>query len=38
MKGFKYQKTVTVLSYKHKMNGNIEYTPVYFNSAKDLVG
>ena len=32
-KGFKYQITVTVSLCKHKENGDIEYTPVYFNSA-----
>ena len=33
MKGFEYQITVTVLLSKHKINGDIEYAPVYFNSA-----
>ena len=33
MKGFKNQITVTVLLCKHKINGDIEYDPVYFNSA-----
>ena len=33
MKGFKYQITVTVLLCKRKMNGDIEYAIVYFNSA-----
>ena len=37
MKGFKYQITVTVLLYKQKINGNIEYAPVYFNSATKAV-
>ena len=37
IKGFKYQATVTVLLYKHKMNENIEYSPVYFNSATKTV-
>ena len=37
MKGFKYQITVTVLLSKHKMNGYIEYAPVYFNSATKTV-
>ena len=37
IKGFKYRITVTVLLYKHKMNGNIEYSPVYFNSATKTV-
>ena len=33
MKRFKYQIKVTVLLCKHKQNGDIEYAPVYFNSA-----
>ena len=33
MKGFKYQITVPVLSFKYKQNGDIQYAPVYFNSA-----
>ena len=37
MKGFKYQITVTVLLCKHKQNGDIEYAPVYFNSATKTV-
>ena len=37
MKGFKYQITVAVLLYKHKQNGNIDYAPVYFNSATKTV-
>ena len=37
MKGFKYQITVTVLLCKPKINGDIEYTPVYFNSATKTV-
>ena len=37
MKGFKYQIRVTVLLYKHKMNGDIEYSFVYFNSATKTV-
>ena len=37
MKGFKYQITVTVLLYKHRINGDIEYSPVYFNSATKTV-
>ena len=37
MKGFKYQITVTVLLCKHKMNGDIVYAPVYFNSATKTV-
>ena len=37
MKVFKYQTTMTVLLYKHKMNGDTEYSPVYFNSATKIV-
>ena len=37
MKGLKYQITVAVLLYKHKQNGDIEYAPVYFNSATKAV-
>ena len=37
VKGFKHQITVTLLFYKHKMNGDIEYFPVYFNSATKTV-
>ena len=37
MKGFKYQITVTVLLSKIKSDGNIEYSPVYFNSATKTV-
>ena len=37
MKSSKYQITVTVLLYKHKINGDIEYSPVYFNSATKTV-
>ena len=37
MKGFKYQITVTVLLCKHKQNEDIEYAPVYFNSATKTV-
>ena len=37
MKGFKYQITMRVLLYKHKMNGDTEYSPVYFNSATKTV-
>ena len=36
-KGFKYQITVTVLFSKHKINGYIEYAPVYFNSTTKTV-
>ena len=37
MKGFKYQITVTVFLSKAKLNGSIEYSPVYFNSATKTV-
>ena len=37
MKDFKYQITVTVLLCKYKINGDIEYAPVYFNSATKTV-
>ena len=37
MKGFKYQITVTVLLYKHKMNGDMDYSPVCYNSATKTV-
>ena len=37
MKGFKYQITVAFLLYKHKINGDIEYAPVYSNSATKTV-
>ena len=37
MKGFKYQIIVTVLLSKHKVNGDTEYAPVYFNSATKTV-
>ena len=37
MKGFKYQITVAVLLSKHKIIGDIEYAPVYFNSATKTV-
>ena len=36
MKGFKYQITVTVMLSKHKQNEDIEYVPVYFNSATKI--
>ena len=32
-KGFKYQITVNVLLKKYKLNGEIEFAPVYFNSV-----
>ena len=37
MKGFEYQITVTVLLCKPKINGDIEITPVYFNSATKTI-
>ena len=37
MEGFKYQVTVTVLLCKHKMKRDIEYAPVYFDSATKAV-
>ena len=32
-KGFKYQITVKVLLKKYKLNGKIDFVPVYFNSV-----
>ena len=32
-KGFKYQMTLKVTLKKYKPNGEIEFTPVYFNST-----
>ena len=37
LKGFKYQITVDVLLQKYKHNGEIEFTPVYFNSVTKTV-
>ena len=37
MKGFKYQLTEKVLLRKDKQNGDIEFAPVYFNSALKTV-
>ena len=37
IKGFKYQITLTVLLSNHKINGDIEYAPVYFISATKTV-
>ena len=37
LKGFKYQITVKVLLIKYKRNGEIEFTPVYFNSVTKTV-
>ena len=36
-KGFKYQITVKVLLKKYKLNGEIEYAPVCFNSVRKTV-
>ena len=36
-KGFKYQITVKVLLKKYKLNGEIEFAPVYFNSFTKAV-
>ena len=36
-KGFKYQITVKVLLKKYKLNGEIEFAPVYFNSTTETV-
>ena len=36
-KGFKYKITVEVLLKKHKLNGDIEFAPVYFNSVTKTV-
>ena len=35
--GFKYQITVKVLLKKYKLNGEIEFAPVYFNSTTKAV-
>ena len=37
IKGFKYQITVKVLFKKYKPNGEIEFTPAYFNSVTKLI-
>ena len=37
MKGFKYQITIDVLLNKAKINGSIEYSPVYFKSTTKTV-
>ena len=34
LKGFKYQIIVKVLFKKYKLNGEIEFRPVYFNSVQ----
>ena len=37
IKGFKYQITVKVLLKKYKLNEEIEFAPVYFNSLTKIV-
>ena len=37
LKGFKYQITVATYLSKEKIDGDIEYSPVYFNSATKTV-
>ena len=37
LKGFKYQITVEVFFKKYKLNGEIEFKPVYFNSVTKTV-
>ena len=37
LKDFKYQITVEVLLKKYKLNGEIEFRPVYFNSVTKTV-
>ena len=36
-RGFRYQITVKVLLKKYKPNGEIEFTPVYFNSSTKTI-
>ena len=36
-RGFRYQITLKVLLEKYKPNGEIEFTPVYFNSSTKTV-
>ena len=36
-KGFKYQITVNVWLKKYKLNGEIEFRPVYFDSVTKIV-
>ena len=36
-KGFKCQITVKVLLKKYKLNGEIEFAPVYFNSLTETI-
>ena len=35
LKGFKYQTTVEILFTKYKLNAEIEYRSVYFNSVTE---
>ena len=37
MKGFKYQITINISLSKRKINGDTEYSPVYFNSITKTV-
>ena len=37
IKSFKYKLTVKALSNKYKENGDIEFTPVYFNSTTKII-
>ena len=37
IKGFKYQITIEVLLKKYNHNGEIEFSPVYFNSVTKAV-
>ena len=37
IKGFKYQITANLLLKKYKLNGEIEFAPVYFNSTTKIV-
>ena len=37
LKGFKYQITMEILLKKHKLNKEIEFRPVYFNSVTKTV-
>ena len=37
IKGFKYQTMVKFLLKKYKLNGEIEFAPVYFNSVTKTV-
>ena len=36
-KGFKYQVTLKVLLKKYKLNGKIEFAPIYFNSITKTI-